>query len=494
MSTLESTLPRQRRPLSEPLALLFGVAAVVMIDVTAGLMAAKISARLVVEIAVICVVSALCFVAPRGALYVLIGVWGALHVTLLDFHLFTLGSVDVTLSRAVGVAILVFFGLSLALPAAARTSPPLPRSLQALLVFWLLYVIGAMVAGTALAASDLLRLSASVVLAVVAYRAFDTRERFERLLDVGTFGGSLVAAITLGQFLLAHFAPGLAGSIFGNAFFSTSYAPGSNYALFATRVHGPLGGADETGAFLLVSLGFAVLRGTLRADMPRKGHVVLPVLLISLGIVSTLSRTAIAGSLVLFFVLSLQRQIRSIDPIDLRARLLAMLAVVGICAALVVSPAALQSRIADLNPSTSGASFAQGRASIWHSELALARSSDPIRMLMGHGVHSSYVASGGLSPHNVPLWLLVEVGIFGFGVYLVFFGSAASVYFATARSRRFSLEGKSAALGLSLLAAVATADMFLMTPLSSGSGWYFMIFVGATLRACNGLGAAPSTR
>jgi hypothetical protein len=493
MSTLQSTL-RQRQPLSGALALALGLAAVVMIEVAAGLLTAKVSPRLVLDIVVIGGASVLCFVAPRRALLVLVGIWGALHVILLDFDLFKLGTVEVTLSRAVGIAILVFFGLSVSFPARARTSPSFPRSLRALLAFWLLFVNGALVAGTALAASDLLRLSGSVVLALTAYRVLDTRERFRRLLDVATLGGSLVAAVTVGQFLLAHFAPALARSIFGVSFFSTSYAPGSNNQLFATRVHGTLGGADEAGAFLLVSLGFAVLRGMLRADTARKGHVFLPILLILLGLVSTLSRTAIAGSLVLFFVLSLQRQIRSIDLIELRARLLVMLAVVGAITALVVSPAALHSRLADLNPTTSGASFAQGRASIWHNELAVVRSSDPLHMMIGHGVHSSYAAAGELSPHNVPLWLLVEVGILGFGAYLVFFGSVSAVYVATARSRRFRLEGKTAALGLSLLVAVATVDLFLMTPLSSGSGWYFMIFVGATLRVCSGLPYAPSPR
>jgi O-antigen ligase len=111
---------------------------------------------------------------------------------------------------------------------------------------------------------------------------------------------------------------------------------------------------------------------------------------------------------------------------------------------------------------------------------------------MGHGVHSSYTAAGELSPHNVPLWLLVEVGLLGLGTYLVFLVSTGAVYLATAGSRRFTLEGKTAAVGLSLVAAVATADMFLMTPLSSGSGWYFMIFVGATLRACAGFPVARS--
>ena len=74
-------------------------------------------------------------------------------------------------------------------------------------------------------------------------------------------------------------------------------------------------------------------------------------------------------------------------------------------------------------------------------------------------------------------------------VLLAFLIGAGRRYRAAARWRRYEDAGKVGAVGLAALIAYQVQGMFLLSPTSPGHGIYFMLFVGATLRACT---AAPT--
>ena len=61
---------------------------------------------------------------------------------------------------------------------------------------------------------------------------------------------------------------------------------------------------------------------------------------------------------------------------------------------------------------------------------------------------------------------------------------------AAARWRRYEDAGRVGAVALAGLIAYQVQGMFQLSPISPSHGIYFMLFVGATLRACT---AAPST-
>jgi O-antigen ligase len=265
------------------------------------------------------------------------------------------------------------------------------------------------------------------------------------------------------------------------------------YSLGATRVHSTVGGADEAGALLFVILGFALLRHTIRLDRGATGW--LPVLVVSVGIVATLTRTAIVAACVLFFFWSLQRQVRTVGGLALRVRLLLLFGMVGVVAVLTIGTSALQSRLSDVNPNSSGASFAQGRGQIWSAEFSALRADTPLDLAIGRGIHSSYAiassAPHGESPHNLWLWLSVEMGLAGLLAYAAFYWSLISTFLRARRERRFELPGKTAGVAAALLAGYFVVDLFILTPPDPSNRWYLMLFIGAALRAIATAGLKP---
>ena len=77
-------------------------------------------------------------------------------------------------------------------------------------------------------------------------------------------------AMTIVQFALTQVAPGVAAAIFGAK--SVTYSYNATSTIGAARVNGPLGGAGETGGFLLVAFAFgAGDEGALQACLAQDG-------------------------------------------------------------------------------------------------------------------------------------------------------------------------------------------------------------------------------
>jgi hypothetical protein len=459
----------------------------------AAALTSHVDAALVVVMAVAGIAVAACVLAPWPALLALAAVWAPAHAILADYRLAEVQYLELTLSRLLGVFILLGFGCLLVVNAGARAEPSrLPYPLRALCGFLILFALATAISSSTDGLVDLVRVASGVVIALVAYRTVDSLERLSRLSAVVVYGGLLVAAVTIVQFTLVRVQPGLAHALFGESFYARSYDV-ADPGLSAVRVFGPLGGAGETAGALLVAFVFGLLRYSLGRDGRPKVTDVVWLVVIGAGILATLTRAAAVALLVLLLAWSLQRQLGSISAVALRTRLALLVAGLAVLTLPLLGARDIQTRFSDVNPTASGQAFAQGRGEIWSKELALIRSADPLQLALGRGAHASYVAvpqpgdpTAVQSPHNLFLWLVIETGLVGTITYLAFVLGAAALFLAAGRVSRFTPRGQIASVGLAALAAYSVLDLFLLTVPSPGHRWYFMLFLGAALRLSAG--------
>ncbi|MDX6511620.1 MAG: O-Antigen ligase [Gaiellaceae bacterium] len=465
------------------------IAAAISLEVGLGLLAGgnAVPATLVLGAAAVAIIGLLCILAPRQALFVLAGLWGATHTIMADFTLGHVGALEVTLSRGLGLIVLFALGFVAVAPRLHGPSGRLPGSLVALSLFALLFLAGAFAApSTSDALSDFVRVASAVVIGVLAYRMIDTEDRLLRLARLVAIGGVVVAGVTIVQFALIRVDRGLAESIFGSSFYQRSFTLSSDQ--YAVRVNGPLGGPGETANFLVVAAAFALLRYTLLRERGRSRATLIALLTISAGVLATLTRTALIALVCLFFVWAIQRQVRRGSAAATRLKVFTATCLVALVAVPLVGVQNITARLGDAAPSA-GTNFAQGRGGIWAAEVDKFSSGSPLQIVMGHGPHSSYVpiASHGVvnaeSPHNLFLWLLVETGLAGLLVYALFLGGVAATFLRALKKRRYEFAGQTASVAISALVAYFVLDMFVLTVNSPGNRWYFMLLVGATLRA-----------
>ena len=202
---------------------------------------------------------------------------------------------------------------------------------------------------------------------------------------------------------------------------------------------------------------------------------------------------AVVALAVLVLLWVSQRQLRSLPPASLRIRALLAVLLAAVLLAPLAGTETVQARLWDVNPASSGSSFAQGRGEIWSERLNLLASSGPLELAVGQGAHSSYSreAEGGaqardLSPHNVVLWLLLETGVIGLVLFGLFLAGLFRAFRRAARESRYTTVGIAGAVGLSALAAFVVQDMFHLSVNAPAHGWYFMLLFGALLRAARG--------
>jgi hypothetical protein len=430
----------------------------------------------------------------RSALVAFAASWGLLHDFLFSTSLGgSAGGQSVNLSRALGGAIVLGVGLGLI---RLRRSAPLPAPLVAVSLFFVLYVCDAFISPLrSLGAGDAGRVASGVFVGIAAFYCFDTRDRLLQLTRAAFLGGVAVAGLTVVQFAVTKVSPGAAHAIFGaRAFVYSADQSGSNHV---ARVSGALGGPGETSGFLLVTASFGLLRYALLRDTARTRGIAAGVALMGVAIVSSLTRASTVAFLLLILIWMVQRQLRFVSVAGLRMKILVVLLVSAVLAVPVLGSKTLHTRLWDINPASSGTGFAQGRGAIWKTDIKRMGGSSVPQLLLGHGAHTSEVPGAPYingaptltSPQNLLVWLIFETGFIGTALYLVFLIGAGLRYRAAARWRRFEDAGQVGAVALAVLIAYQVQGMFELSPISPSHGIYFMLFVGATLRACT---AAPS--
>jgi len=493
-ATLVRPLPSLRR--GRQLALLFGAA--IAADLSASLFITHEQGQVARVFGVAAGIAVVFWFAmgTRSALVAFTASWGLLHSFLFSTSLDgSEGPQSVNLSRALGGAIVVGVGLGLLRLRlrGGRLSPPL----VAALLFLVLYACDAAISPLrSLGAGDAGRVASGVFIGIAAFYVFDTRDRLLQLSRAAFLGGVAVAAMTVVQYAITKVSPGAAHAIFGaRAFVYSADQSRSNHV---ARVTGALGGPGETAGFLVVTASFGLLRYALLRDTARTRGIVAGVALMGAAIVSTLTRASTVAFLLLILIFMVQRQVRSVSAAGLRMKILVALLVAAVVAVPVLGSKTLHTRLWDINPTTSGTGFAQGRGAIWHTEMKRWDGSNVPHLLFGHGAHTSEIpgppfingAPTLTSVQNLLLWLLVETGLIGTVLYIAFLIGAGRRYRAAARWGRYEYAGQVGAVALAGLIAYQVQGMFELSPISPSHGLYFMLFIGATLRACT---AAPIT-
>jgi hypothetical protein len=430
----------------------------------------------------------------RSALVAFAASWGLLHAYLFSTSVGgSAGGVSLNGSRAIGGAIVV--GVGLGLLRLRRHSAPLPAPLIAVCLFLVLYTCDAVMSPLrSLGLGDAVRLASGVFMGIAAFWVFDTRERVLQLSRAAFIGGVAVAAMTIVQYAITKVSPGAAHAIFGKGAFV--YSADQSHSNHVARVTGALGGPGETAGFLVVTASFGLLRYALLRDTARTRGIVAGIVLMGAAIVSTLTRASTVAFLLLILIFMVQRQIRSVSAAGMRMKILVAVMASVVLAIPVLGSQTLHTRLWDINPASSGTGFAQGRGAIWTSEIRRWDGSNVPHLLLGRGAHTSEVpgppfingAPTLTSVQNLFLWLIVETGVVGTVLYLFFLVSAGVRYRAATRWGRYEYAGQVGAVALAGLIAYQVQGMFELSPISPSHGLYFMLFVGATLRACT---AAP---
>ena len=430
----------------------------------------------------------------RSALVAFAASWGLLHSFLYSTSVGgSAGGQSLNLSRALGGAIVL--GVGLGLIKLRRQGGPLPAPLVAVTLFLGLYACDAVISPLrSLGGGDAVRVASGVFIGIAAFYAFDTRDRLLQLTRAAYLGGVAVAAMTVVQFAVTKVSPGAAHAIFGARAFV--YSADQSHSNHVARVTGSLGAPGETSGFLVVTAAFGLLRYALLRDTARTRGIAAGVALMGLAIVATLTRASTVAFLLLILIWMVQRQLRFVSAVSLRVKILTVLAASVVLAVPVLGSQTLHTRLWDINPTTSGTGFAQGRGVIWRSEIKRLEASNVPQVLLGHGAHTSELQGyhngrpTESSPHNLLVWLVIETGLIGTALYIAFLIGAGRRYRAAARWRRYDDAGQVGAVALAGLIAYQVQGMFLLSPTSPGHGIYFMLFVGATLKACT---AAPTT-
>jgi O-antigen/teichoic acid export membrane protein len=426
---------------------------------------------------------------PRSGLFVIAGAWGLIHSYLAAADLGgSVGGASLNLSRGLGAAIVV--GLGLSLMTMQHRGAKLPLAMKATLCFLGVFALDAWIAPSHSAgAADLVRVASGILVGVTAYYVFDSLEHLLKLTRVVSLCGIAVGLMTILQFAAVRVVPGIAAKIFGSAY---TYSFNANGTAAAVRVYGPLGGPGETAGFLLVAVAFALVRYTLLRDRGDTRRIALGIGVMSVAILATLTRSSAFAVIVLLVLWSLQRQVRSLSASGVRIKIFLLLVLAVLAAVPLLGSQAVQARLWDLNLNTSGGNFAQGRARIWSTAYDQLRHSSVSQLLFGHGAHSSYVTitraamvPTEVSPHNLLIWLALESGLFGSILYLAFLFAIGRTYFRTRSAHRYAWQGQTAAVAFAALLAYQLQGLFTLSPTSVGHGLYFMLFVGATLRACS---------
>jgi len=420
-------------------------------------------------------VMALCIFRPRPALLAFAGSWGVVHVLLSNGELEKTGGVSASISQLLGVTVVLGFGIAVVGLHSRRGSRPLPFPLRAFAMFAVVYALAELITPFhAAGLSDLFKIVGGVVLAFIGYYVIDDEKRLLALARAVGIAGVLVAVGALAQFT---FGSGL--TLQSQAEISGPYR--------ATSV---LGSANGTAEFLLICAGFVLLRYALRRDRYRVRADLTTLAIVSIGIVVTFTRADIIALVVMLVVWAALWQVRSTSAIGPRVRL-ATIAVAGAVAVVqVVGSASLISRAEGRLHSSGTAQVLTGREAIWSNELHKLESADLGTTLIGSGAHTSntsvYVPQSEkyveYPPHDLFLWLAIETGLVGLVVYGSALFSLSRSFLTVARGSRFTPSGQVAAVAFATTIAVILDSMFHNTQVSTDSEWYFMLFVGVTLR------------
>lgn len=267
------------------------------------------------------------------------------------------------------------------------------------------------------------------------------------------------------------------------------------------RGEGQFGGAVGTGtmSFVAIGLGAAMFMGAGSSRLRR--HVGVAMIAVNaLGILATVTRTAMVGALLMaaLLVLSAKTSRRS------RAQIVAPLLVLGAVAFsfLLISEDTRVQRFKDVPflsqaPQVANYAAGSGRGIIWSAVGQLLISQGPVDWIFGNGLLAvprdvKPIVGRALDAHNSSLDMLYDAGLFGLAAYWVF---AVLLIRGLWRAQASfpdhrGLAGAARAWSTYMVAYFLSTEMFNGWIYAAGARWYSLAISGALI----GVGSHMLTR
>jgi O-antigen ligase len=352
----------------------------------------------------------LALLRPHVFLGVSLVLYSLLQVALTETAVLEVGGLSVNGSQIYVLTLLALAALGMLVRVASgrMVLPPLPRSVRALGVLAVWLVVSLLPSEQPdIALASVARHVADLVALYLAY-CLACQPGGGAWIRFGVSASTLIAA--------------------GSSILQSSLGSGNvvETAGRTFRAGGTFGGPVQTGTICLVGVAFFVSQLPLRSGRGR-GLCLAAIAACALGMLATLSRTAILGVVLFSFFLACGRARRRGG----RLRFLAYAAVTVLALALaiwVTPQESIESRTADL-PLLGEATLASptsgsGRTLIWRSTLDELADGTPAEWALGRGVNAVSLAIGRsiqvqVGAHNSYLQLLFDAGIVGLVLYLV---------------------------------------------------------------------------
>ena len=247
-----------------------------------------------------------------------------------------------------------------------------------------------------------------------------------------------------------------------------------------------IGGAFVSSGILMVIIGFSLV---LLDNVKKKNMRYLlyfSIVVLFLGIISTITRTTIFGSIFLIILWSFLKNHGFTKKTIITIILLGLLFVISVQ---LFNSSSIINRLSDISGSMGlgWERIGNGRLGIWASILKLLWNLSPIKWIIGGGIGFSYSASmlvwGRADPaHNQYIWLLAETGLVGIIIYLAFIFSSFSRFINYIRSmyeQNVTKLNGLIALFISIYLIFAMLWDFSHNAVFS---WFFLPAVGISLR------------
>ena len=415
---------------------------------------------------------------PYIVLNYLMLTWGAFHIFLNEQVIFTFQAISLNFNKILGVTMLLGLGLYLSVemlknPVTLIFVDKIQTIYFALSVYAGISVIYSPFRVQALV--EWLKIFSGTVLFLGIPVIYEDERKQKIFIKFLLFAGIIAAILTIFSYFLSRY--GVIGTPLLKKFlvFSSGVA----------RAKGTLGGAGATGAFLLVELAILLLFNDIFAE--KKGLIYFGVGVIIIAIFTTLTRASILG-LFMFFILYSYGKMKIHREITRFLKSIIGIVIVVALSLTLIGESALRNRLEDVPfigkyTSLKSPQIGQGRISQWTTLInAYLKDFNLIEKIFGKGLYATHVKYHGpyaevtsiFGSHNDFIYLLVNLGIVGLMLYLIFLYKCLrlSQNLCNSENKRKKLIGN--IIKVSVLTYSLTQSMFLDTINTTGHRWFFL--------------------
>jgi len=428
---------------------------------------------------------------PKPVLVTFLVVWAPSLFILKDQELVTIGRQQLNLSRLLGGLLLIGLLLRVAyLFLVRRTKVQVGYASLPLVVFGLYLILCfSWSVNPETAGAELLRYWTGLLFFLVLRTEIQRHDDIEVYAHAFLAGITLAAALTLITWRLPEsLGPSLVEITEG-----------------VVRASGTAGAAGATGALLFCGLPIFM-----SPPMKDSSRTRITLRLCALGIVcaaltATLTRAVLLSIPPFLFLWS-----RWVHPEKMSRKTTRVLFLFGVLVptslALLLQNDALIVRVADIpfvGTTLSDLTAGTGRLAVWQANLEAWRAADLSSKCFGLGLHSSSLltifAAGQdieVGPHNTYLWLLVDTGLVGLGIYLAFVVIMTTFLLGRVRVLRTSREHERhyefvAAFASFFVIYNLCEEMFMSQVVSFGGHAYFLAMLAFATSNAHQLDPTP---